>query len=133
MPMIAILRLRAALLVRPPPCSCGLPPPSAVRLALPATPSSFQQATPAVRGVASKCIFYEFSERQAFPHWRAAEPLLPLVTCDHKRRRIVSSPRTTTTKTFEHKNMSGFYLAFALTVFGMLLYHLSQKSVPAET
>ena len=26
--------------------------------------------------------------------------------------------------------MSGFYLAFALTVFGMLLYHLSQKSVP---
>jgi len=29
--------------------------------------------------------------------------------------------------------MSGFYLAFALTVFGMLLYHLSQKSVPAET
>lgn len=29
--------------------------------------------------------------------------------------------------------MSGFYLAFALTVFGMLLYHLSQKSVPADT
>jgi EamA-like transporter family. len=29
--------------------------------------------------------------------------------------------------------MSGFYLAFALTVFGMLLYHLSQKSVPKET
>ena len=29
--------------------------------------------------------------------------------------------------------MSGFYLAFALTVFGMLLYHLSQKAVPAET
>jgi uncharacterized membrane protein len=29
--------------------------------------------------------------------------------------------------------MSGFYLAFALTVIGMLLYHLSQKSVPAET
>ena len=28
--------------------------------------------------------------------------------------------------------MSGFYLAFALTVFGMLLYHLSQKAVPAE-
>jgi uncharacterized membrane protein len=30
-------------------------------------------------------------------------------------------------------NMSGFYLAFALTVFGMLLYHLSQKAVPSET
>lgn len=29
--------------------------------------------------------------------------------------------------------MNGFYLAFALTVFGMLLYHLSQKAVPAET
>ena len=29
--------------------------------------------------------------------------------------------------------MSGFYQAFAVTVFGMLLYHLSQKSVPAET
>ena len=29
--------------------------------------------------------------------------------------------------------MSGFYFAFALTVFGMLLYHLSQKSVPADT
>jgi len=29
--------------------------------------------------------------------------------------------------------MSAFYLAFALTVIGMLLYHLSQKSVPAET
>jgi uncharacterized membrane protein len=29
--------------------------------------------------------------------------------------------------------MSGFYLAFALTVFGMLLYHLSQKAVPADT
>jgi len=29
--------------------------------------------------------------------------------------------------------MSGFYLAFALTVFGMLLYHLSQKAVPSET
>src|ERR1044071_9357288 len=29
--------------------------------------------------------------------------------------------------------MSGFYFAFALTVFGMLLYHLSQKSVPKET
>jgi uncharacterized membrane protein len=29
--------------------------------------------------------------------------------------------------------MNGFYLAFALTVVGMLLYHLSQKSVPAET
>ena len=28
--------------------------------------------------------------------------------------------------------MSGFYLAFALTVFGMLLYHLSQKSVPQD-
>jgi len=28
--------------------------------------------------------------------------------------------------------MSGFYLAFALTVFGMLLYHLSQKSVPPD-
>ncbi|HYW71260.1 MAG TPA: hypothetical protein VE961_09505 [Pyrinomonadaceae bacterium] len=28
--------------------------------------------------------------------------------------------------------MSGFYLAFALTVFGMLLYHLSQKSVPHD-
>jgi len=29
--------------------------------------------------------------------------------------------------------MSGFYLAFALTVIGMLLYHLSQKAVPKET
>ena len=29
--------------------------------------------------------------------------------------------------------MSGFYLAFALTVLGMLLYHLSQKAVPSET
>ena len=28
--------------------------------------------------------------------------------------------------------MSGFYLAFALTVFGMLLYHLSQKSAPQD-
>src|SRR5215467_7294754 len=33
----------------------------------------------------------------------------------------------------ETKNtMSGFYLAFALTVMGMLLYHLSQKAVPKE-
>jgi len=29
--------------------------------------------------------------------------------------------------------MSGYYLAFALTVAGMLLYHLSQKAVPKET
>ena len=29
--------------------------------------------------------------------------------------------------------MSGFYLAFALTVFGMLMYHLSQKAVPKES
>ena len=29
--------------------------------------------------------------------------------------------------------MSGFYLAFVLTVTGMLLYHLSQKAVPKET
>ena len=29
--------------------------------------------------------------------------------------------------------MSGFFLAFALTVIGMVLYHLSQKSVPKET
>ncbi len=29
--------------------------------------------------------------------------------------------------------MSGFYLAFALTVFGMLMYHLSQKAVPRES
>ena len=28
--------------------------------------------------------------------------------------------------------MSGFYLAFVLTVFGMLLYHLSQKAVPKD-
>ena len=28
--------------------------------------------------------------------------------------------------------MSGFYLAFVLTVCGMLLYHLSQKAVPKE-
>ena len=28
--------------------------------------------------------------------------------------------------------MSGFYLAFALTVLGMLLYHLAQKAVPQE-
>jgi len=28
--------------------------------------------------------------------------------------------------------MSGFYLAFGLTVMGMLLYHLSQKAVPKE-
>jgi len=28
--------------------------------------------------------------------------------------------------------MSGFYLAFGLTVIGMLLYHLSQKAVPKE-
>ena len=29
--------------------------------------------------------------------------------------------------------MSGFYVAFALTVTGMVLYHLSQKAVPKET
>ena len=29
--------------------------------------------------------------------------------------------------------MSSFYLAFVLTVIGMLMYHLSQKSVPKET
>ena len=29
--------------------------------------------------------------------------------------------------------MTGFYFAFALTVIGMLLYHLSQKAVPKET
>ena len=29
--------------------------------------------------------------------------------------------------------MSGFYFAFALTVTGMVLYHLSQKAVPKET
>lgn len=29
--------------------------------------------------------------------------------------------------------MSAFYLAFVLTVIGMLLYHLSQKAVPKET
>ena len=29
--------------------------------------------------------------------------------------------------------MSGFYFAFALTVIGMVLYHLSQKAVPKET
>ena len=29
--------------------------------------------------------------------------------------------------------MSGFYLAFALTVFGMLMYHLAQKAVPKES
>jgi len=29
--------------------------------------------------------------------------------------------------------MSSFYLAFVLTVIGMLLYHLSQKSVPKDT
>ena len=29
--------------------------------------------------------------------------------------------------------MSGFYLAFVLTVIGMLLYHVSQKAVPKET
>lgn len=29
--------------------------------------------------------------------------------------------------------MSGFYLAFGLTVVGMVLYHLSQKAVPKET
>ena len=29
--------------------------------------------------------------------------------------------------------MSSFYLAFGLTVIGMLLYHLSQKAVPKET
>jgi uncharacterized membrane protein len=28
--------------------------------------------------------------------------------------------------------MNGFYLAFALTVFGMLLYQVAQKSVPAD-
>lgn len=28
--------------------------------------------------------------------------------------------------------MSGFYLAFALTVTGMVLYHLSQKAIPKE-
>ena len=28
--------------------------------------------------------------------------------------------------------MSGFYLAFGLTVIGMVLYHLSQKSVPHD-
>jgi uncharacterized membrane protein len=42
---------------------------------------------------------------------------------------IVSSAR------FEFRNqtnMSGFYLAFALTVTGMLLYHLSQKAVPKD-
>lgn len=29
--------------------------------------------------------------------------------------------------------MSGFYMAFGLTVAGMLLYHLSQKAIPKET
>ena len=29
--------------------------------------------------------------------------------------------------------MSGFYLAFGLTVIGVVLYHLSQKAVPKET
>lgn len=29
--------------------------------------------------------------------------------------------------------MTGFYLAFALTVIGMVLYHLSQKAVPKDT
>lgn len=29
--------------------------------------------------------------------------------------------------------MNGFFLAFALTVIGMVLYHLSQKAVPKET
>lgn len=29
--------------------------------------------------------------------------------------------------------MSGYYLAFALTVAGMLFYHLSQKAIPKET
>src|SRR5690349_15606396 len=29
--------------------------------------------------------------------------------------------------------MNGFYMAFALTVAGMVLYHLSQKNVPRET
>jgi len=42
---------------------------------------------------------------------------------------IVSSARIE----FRNQNtMSGFYLAFALTVTGMLLYHLSQKAVPKE-
>jgi uncharacterized membrane protein len=34
-------------------------------------------------------------------------------------------------KRFSLEIMSGFYFPFALTVAGMLLYHLSQKSVPA--
>ena len=29
--------------------------------------------------------------------------------------------------------MSGFYLAFIVTIIGMVLYHLSQKAVPRET
>ena len=40
------------------------------------------------------------------------------------------------TASFDYRltvNMSGFYLAFALTVIGMVLYHLSQKAVPKET
>ena len=29
--------------------------------------------------------------------------------------------------------MSGFYVAFGLTIIGMVVYHLSQKAVPKET
>jgi uncharacterized membrane protein len=51
------------------------------------------------------------------------------VTCA-RAYRIISAP-------FDYRNsgedMSGFYLAFILTVIGMVLYHLSQKAVPKDT
>lgn len=56
---------------------------------------------------------------------------LRIVHSDCPQARIVSSAVSTTRVTSE--KMSGFYFAFALTVIGMVLYHLSQKAVPKET
>jgi uncharacterized membrane protein len=51
------------------------------------------------------------------------------VTCARAYRIIGASfDRRNTSKV-----MSGFYLAFILTVIGMVLYHLSQKAIPKET
>jgi hypothetical protein len=51
------------------------------------------------------------------------------VTCARAYRIISASFDCRNTS----KVMSGFYLAFILTVIGMVLYHLSQKAVPKET
>jgi len=51
------------------------------------------------------------------------------VTCTRAYRIISASVDCRNTS----KVMSSFYLAFILTVIGMVLYHVSQKAVPKET